>query len=171
MAQRKSRSGLTRAGGRHRGMTILEAAEGAGKEIPTPVTWTGSPRWEPALVRVEVAHWSPAAGLHHAGAGWHVGDHGLGAAYAIPADGDRLLLVERNHVCSVCVSNGTASCNRSPNRWASAACGIHTIIRGCRWISRIRLRAGSQPLRAVHAVRARLCEVEGAHVWEGPTAD
>ena len=45
-----------------------------------------------------------------------------------------LLLVERNHICSACVSNSNCNCNLWRDRWASRTCATPTTIPGCPWI-------------------------------------
>ena len=73
-------------------------------------------------------------------------------AGALPPHDVELLLVERNHVCAVCVSNGHCELQTWRTRWASPACASRTATRGCRWTSRT--RASCSTTTAASSARA-----------------
>ena len=112
-------------------------------------------------------HGPPAAGLHHADAGWHVDQDHFGEADAIPPMAVELLLVERNHICSAASRTAIASCRRWLSRWALRTCATPITIRGSGGYVAPPFRARSQSLHSVHALRAGLRGTRGSECVGG----
>ena len=102
-------------------------------------------------------HRPAAAGVHDADPGGHVGHDELAEADAYRRISLELLFVERNHVCAVCVSNGHCELQTM-----ATAMGINTVRFAYNYpklaVDHIAsaLRARSQPVHPVHALRARV---------------
>ena len=106
-------------------------------------------------------------GLHYSDSGRHVGHHQLSQALANRRISLELLLVERNHVCAVCVSNGHCELQS-----LASAMGISTV-RFAYNYPKLAVDA-SHPRFVLDHNRCILCtrcvrvcaDLEGAHVWE-----
>ena len=152
------------------GQTILEVARANGREIPSLCYLKGlsaigaCPRVRCGVRRNR----SPAPGLHHAHAGGHVDRHHDSAKLDLYRRmAVELLLVERNHICSSCVSNGHCELQS-----LAQDLGI-THVRYAYNNPRLPVDM-SHPRFVLDHNRCILCtrcvrvcaEVEGAHVWE-----
>ena len=78
-----------------------------------------------------------------------------------------LLFTERNHVCSVCVSNGHCELQALARSWASTHVHFLTDIRSDRWMRRTIVSCMDHN-RCILCTRCvRVCdEIEGAHTWD-----
>ena len=169
--RRKFRSASTASWSTPReGQTILEVARASGKYIPTLCYLEGlSAVGACRLCMVEVSgRRPPAARLHHAGAGRHVGHHQFPRSWrGTAASPSNCCWSERNHVCAVCVSNGHCELQAMAQRL-----GV-TSVRYPYNFPRLAVDL-SHPRYVLDHNRCILCtrcvrvcaEVEGAHVWD-----
>jgi bidirectional [NiFe] hydrogenase diaphorase subunit len=150
------------------GQTILEVARANGKYIPTLCWLEGSVRPVGAcrLCMVEVSGVNrllPAC-TTPVQDGMSVTTLREAQAYRKIA---RVPVRERNHICAVCVSNNHCELQALAQRKLGVTSVRYRTLpeaAGGRFASA--LRAGPQPLHPVHALRAGVREMEGAHVWD-----
>ena len=151
------------------GMTILEAARGRGRRFRGSATWTGSPRWEPAVC----AWWRWRAIGRLLPACTTPAQDGMSVTTTSPQLTRyrrmviELLLVERNHICAVCVSNGHCELQS-----LAKSLGVSSVRYPYNYprlpVDLSHNRFVLDHNRCVLCTRCvRVCaEVEGAHVWE-----